>query len=82
MEDFEQQKNQPQLYKFKDGNFSFWKALVDDRKGVVFRVREDTTPGKRSIEKGIPRGVPIVPSDEKDINSWLETHPDYDIIED
>lgn len=78
---FELNKNiSPKIFKFKDGEFTFWEAREGD-KILIFRVRKDTTAGKRAVEKGLPRGINLVHAEEANIKAWLESHQDYELIE-
>jgi len=79
-ESHENRENQGKLYAFPDGRFRFFYSIVDNQM-AIFRVREDITPSIRAEQKGIPRGSSIMPANEEQVQTWLDGHPDYKIIE-
>ncbi|MFA5188149.1 MAG: hypothetical protein WC460_02180 [Patescibacteria group bacterium] len=70
-----------QFYTFADGIFSFWEAKINDKQSIIFRVRNDSTPAKRALEKGISNGISLYPAKKEPVQKWLNSHPDYPIIE-
>ncbi len=70
-------------YEFEDGKFEFFTARSRARltPGVViiFRVRVDTWPEKRAREKHITFDY-LRPSSAREIEKWMETHPDYPVV--
>ena len=77
-------KEATKKYVFDDGEFTFCTAHYgswarDIR--IVFRVRIDTTPEKRAIEKGIKYYDRLLPSLPYEIAEWVFTHSDFPIRE-
>lgn len=72
-------EEEPKIYSFKDGRFSFWEGNINENAVMVIRVREDNKPSKRWVEKGLPPGIPLRPAPEEHIQRWLDSHPDYKI---
>ncbi len=83
------------LYQFEDGKFEFFTAVNYGKPpgprpggaplrrayGIIFRVRADSWPEKRAREKNIAFGY-LRPSSVKEIEKWMETHPDYPVRSD
>lgn len=72
------ERTEPEYHEFADGRFTFWE-VIDNGRAIVFRAREDTTPARRAIEKGIPKGNPIIPAEAEHIQQWLDGHPNQQI---
>jgi hypothetical protein len=67
-------------YSFRDGVFTFWIALYPGY-GIVFRVRDDSVPAVRAIQKGIVGWDKVVPAYEEQVQKWVQTHKDYPIFD-
>ena len=65
---------------FGDGEFNFWTAhygsWAHDMR-IVFRVRTDTTPKGRAVQKDIKNYDRILPALPYEIERWYETHPGF-----
>ncbi len=64
---------------FKDGHFEFFTA-ISEKYNTIYRVRIDSVPEKRAIEKDIDF-LYIRKSSYREIESWKATHPSYPILE-
>ena len=68
-------------YRFADGIFSFWEMKLNERQSTIFRVRIDSDPAERAIQKGLPAYKSIYPANLEDIDKWIKSHPDYPVLE-
>jgi uncharacterized membrane protein (UPF0127 family) len=68
------------VWKFDDGDFTFWTAHYDMwgmKRKAVFRVRTDSDPKTRAAEKAIKYHDRIEPSTQEEILEWMKTHKQY-----
>ena len=71
------------IYTFCDGDFRFFTAHYGSHRNdarVVFRVRLDSTPEKRVVEKKITDYDRVLPSDVFEIREWLKGHSGYTVL--
>lgn len=69
------------LTQFNDGKFVFWVSVCNSS-GLIFRVREGSTPQKRAAEKGFSEKFRIGfrHASRPEILWWLMEHPGYPML--
>ncbi len=67
------------MYTFADGKFRFFTAEYS-KHYIVYRVREDSNPYKRAMEKGISCRMRIRKSTGMEILAWMYSHPTFQFV--